>query len=61
MSFSKACKKSSLWISNFSIAWGSTSTLLVALISRFIAVDCAARTRPSISAPLKFFVKSANS
>lgn len=34
---------------------------ILTLICRFIAVDCAALTKPSSSAPLKFFVSTANS
>lgn len=61
ISVSRACKKSARVMHNFSKAWGSTSTLLVALIRRFIAHDWAALTKPSSSAPLKFLVKAANS
>lgn len=61
MSFSKACRKSERLTNNFSKASGSTSTLFAALMSRFIAVDCAALTKPSNSAPEKFFVRTANS
>lgn len=60
-SYSRAWMKSFLVISSFSMASGSTSTLFVALISLFMAVDWAAFTKPSISAPLKFFVRAANS
>lgn len=61
MSCSKACIKSARVTFNFSTAFGSTSTLFDAFIRRFIAVDCAALTKPSNSAPEKFFVKAANS
>lgn len=61
MSCSKAWRKSDRFTNSFSIASGSTSTLLAALINLFIAVDWAARTRPSNSAPEKFLVSVANS
>lgn len=61
MSCSRACMKSSLLTSSFSMADGSISTLLAALMRRFMAVDCAARTSPSSSAPLKFLVITASS
>ena len=61
MSFSRACRKSERWTQILLAASGSTETLLEALMSRLRAVDCAARTKPSISAPLKFFVSCASS
>uniref|UniRef100_A0A6B0TR61 Putative secreted protein n=1 Tax=Ixodes ricinus TaxID=34613 RepID=A0A6B0TR61_IXORI len=53
--------KSARLMRSFSAASGSSSTLLPALISRFMAVDCAARTSPSSSAPEKFLESTANS
>ncbi|RNA29927.1 hypothetical protein BpHYR1_046701 [Brachionus plicatilis] len=61
MSFSSAYIKSSRFICSFSTASTSSSTLLDALMGRFMALDWAARTRPSISAPLKFLLKAASS
>ena len=61
MSFSSALRKSPRSTRSLSPASGSTSTFEAALMSRFSAVDWAPRTRPSISAPLKFLVSIANS